>query len=52
MKNEGMTVDEAYKELKGDIEGMAAKHDDLAMIFYQGRHKAWRPSKDSFVDEQ
>ena len=22
MKNEGMTVEEAYKELKGDIEGM------------------------------
>ena len=33
MKNEGMTVDEAYKELKGDIEGMAAKHDELRNEF-------------------
>ena len=40
MKNEGMTVDEAYRELKGDIEimkgdiqGIAAKHDELRNEF-------------------
>ena len=27
MKEENMTVDEAYKELKGDIKGMATKAD-------------------------
>ena len=27
MKNEEMTIDEFYRELKGDIEGMATKHD-------------------------